>query len=82
MADYEIDLAAGSGEQLLACLNLALDEAKESRLTIKSTDDTDYTLPKEFYADQLSFLDREIEYLEAMQQRVKSKLERGSSVSG
>ena len=82
MADEELDLVGGSNKQLLTCLNIAIDEAKWSRLTLKSKDVSRLAQPEVYYTERLRFLDREIEYLEAMQQRVKSRLERGSRVTG
>ena len=67
-------IEAASATRLLTSLGLAIVEARHSRMSIKSQDVTQMSQPEEYYTERLQFLDREIEYLETMQERVRTKL--------
>ena len=82
MTEDELEIKKGTEPHLLACLNVAIDEAKEARLEINATGVSNYTRPLAYYTKRLQFLDREIAYLETMRAKIRSRLGRRSSVSG
>jgi len=66
-----------STERLLACLNLAIDEAKLTRELIKSKDIARDLEAKNPVPRKLMLLNREIELLEAKLAWVRSQATRG-----
>ncbi len=66
-----------STERLLACLNLAIDEAKLVRSIIKSKDYATRLKAKNPTPRKLMLLNREIELLEAKLIQVRSQANRG-----
>lgn len=70
--DEELEMVLAS--RMLDCLGAAIDQAHHSRQDIKSGERSVSSQPESFYAERLRMLDREIVYLQALQQKIRSKI--------
>ena len=71
--DDELELALAS--RMLESLGNAIDKAEDSRKRIKTGEHSNPPQPNSYYAEKLQFLDREIECLQTLQQKIQRKLD-------
>ncbi len=62
-----------STDRLLACLGLAIDEAKLVREIVQTKDQVYKEVPADSYSRRLLYLNREIELLEDKLEKVQSR---------
>ena len=70
--DEELEITLAS--RMLNCLDMAIDEAQDSRQRLQFGDTANPPRSESFYSERLRLLDREIENLEALQQKILDKI--------
>ena len=75
MKRHEQELETALAARMLDCLGVAIDEVQESRQRIKTRDDSALPQPESYYAERLRFLDQEIEYLQALQDKLRCRID-------
>ena len=75
MKQREQELETVLAARMLDCLGVAIDEVQESRQRIRARDVSALPQPESYYVERLRVLDQEIEYLQALQEKLRNRID-------